>query len=140
MIPRSRLGTGPQRTHVDEASDPGRSGGLQDTHRALGVHAFEGDAGGGVLANDADEMDDGVAAGDAVLEAAPSKDVTFHPLDRLQATQVPLGASTHETAHGVAVRTQGLDDGTSHEARGAGDKDPSPLWPLRLHSSRIAGH
>src|SRR2546422_4018180 len=47
--------------------------------------------------------DDGVAAGQRVIERPADEDVAFNPLDRLEALERGLGAAAHEAADDVAI-------------------------------------
>jgi len=105
-------------------ADAGRGGRLQDVDRALGVDPLERAQGGGLLSNDADEVDDRIAAGHAALERLAGQHVALHPLDRLEPPQIALGAAADQAAHHVALRAQRLDHGAPDEAGSTGHEDP----------------
>src|SRR5215510_7834671 len=107
----------PERTHVDEAPHTGLDRRVQDVDRALDVDALERGVLSGMLANDPDEMDDGVAAGDVGVEAPPHQDVALDALDSAESLEVALRATTDETAYDVAFGAEGLDHCPTYEPR-----------------------
>jgi hypothetical protein len=79
--------------------------------------------------DDADQVHDRVTPGDALVEALARHDVALDALDGAESAEVALGTAADETAHGVTLGSERLDDGTTDEARAAGDEDPAG----RLH-------
>src|SRR5215813_2976452 len=120
----------PERTHVDEAPHTGLDRRVQDVDRALDVDALERGVLSGMLANDPDEMDDGVAAGDVGIEAPPHQNVALDALDSAESLEVALRATTDEAAHGMTFGAEGLDHCPTHKARPSGDEHPSHDGPI----------
>ena len=110
---------------MEEAAHAGARRGLEDVDGPLGVDALEGDAGARMLADDAHEVDDGVAALDAFVERPPGRDVALDALDGAQTAQVALGAAPHEAADDAPLGAQRLDDRPPYEAGSAGNEDPA---------------
>jgi len=107
-----------------------RGGRLEDVDRALRVDALEGGADRRVLADDADQVDHGVAAGHPLGQRLPCHHVALDALDRPQAVQLALRAPADQAADRASSRPQGLDDRPAHEAGAARDEHPSHR---RLH-------
>ena len=89
-----------------------------------------------LLANDADQVDDGVATGDATLQRLAREHVTLDALDRLLAAQIALGAATYQAAHAIALGAERVNHGPADEACGAGHEDPTRAYhrPLGYQS------
>jgi len=83
-----------------------------------------------VLADDADEMDDGRASFDGLGESLGLEDVTGHPVDGFESAQRRLGAPADETADEETVLQERAYHRVAHEAGCAGDKNA-------LHQGRI---
>ena len=89
-----------------------------------------------VLADDADQVDHGIAAGHALVQRLPRHHVALDALDGAQAAQVALRAAADQAAHRTALGPQRLDDRPTHEPRAARDEHPSHR--RRLHGLRIS--
>jgi hypothetical protein len=128
VVARARVGPRAECAHVQVAADARRGGALQHVDGSLDVDALERGVGGAVLANDPDQVDDGVAAGDAALQRLAREHVTLDALDCLLAAQIPFGAATHQAAHAIALGAERVNHGPADETRGAGHEDPTRAY------------
>ncbi len=82
-----------------------------------------------MLADDADQVNDGVTAGHALLEPLEAEDVALDARDGPLPAQRPFRAPPHEAADDVAGRAEPLEQGMPHEPRRARHEH----LPDRLH-------
>ena len=130
MIAGACTRPGAERTHVEHATHAGPRGGGEHVPRGVHVQALEGRGERGPLADDADKVDDRVAARHRDVERPADEHVALDALDRPEALQQGLRAAAHETADDVAIGAEGLCDAPAHEPRGARDEHP-------VHRGRI---
>jgi hypothetical protein len=71
----------------------------------------------------------GVTPADALVEALARHHVALDSLDGAEPPKVAFGPAADETAYGVTLGSERLDDGATDEARATGDEDPAG----RLH-------
>ena len=76
-----------------------------------------------MLADDPDQVDDGVAARHVLLEPRLREDVAFDSRDRVESPEIRFRAPPDETADAVAFSAEPLEHRVTHEAGGAGDED-----------------
>jgi hypothetical protein len=84
-----------------------------------------------VLADDPDQVNDGLAARHAFLQPVADEDVAFHPLDGAQSAQVALGPPAHKAADAVTIGAKGLNHRPPDEPCRAGDEDAVHTAPIR---------
>src|SRR5207244_3755786 len=121
VVPRARVRPGAERAHVQVALDARFMRHPQHVGGGQRMEALEGDAARPVLADDADEMDDGRASFDGRGESLGLEDVTGHPVDGFGSAQLRLGGPADETADEETVVQESAYHRMAHDAGAAGD-------------------